>query len=361
MHYTGTPRYLNEVCLLHFLFYLGFIMIAFSSALPVSALPIDTERQLIEARSPRYLFQTKDGKLSSDFVELLKLDGIYDPSDTFSQAVDKTQTRWLQSIAGQRVNALPVAGGRTTERFDLQDPPKWQAISDEVSAVAEKMGLFARRAPLLKHYTYGICLGATLVDMRDRIAELARMWKEENVRFDTLVILTGQRTDLRSDLGGVDGFDRFCDEKSSPIAFRADWKPPASIDEYKNTFKSEYDLACELIFKQLQLPDDMQAALQGKIIVVNAPKGAKLRPTTQDTYDVWLKTYSPQGTALAISSPVVWAGQAIVAEKCTRGTPVAVDTVASAVSQSQLDKYKEAKVILILDTVTKIGYELKAP
>jgi hypothetical protein len=107
----------------------------------------------------------------------------------------------------------------------------------------------------------------------------------------------------------------------------------------------------------VELPEGMAKALEGKIIVVDTPRGAKARPNTRDTYECWIKRHHPKegSTLLAVSYPLLWVYQQMTAETILQGK-YGVDTVAPAVPHD--DNYKYRFVSIVFDTIAKCLYEI---
>lgn len=305
-------------------------------------------RQLFSTRDVASFFVTPDNKPTMRLIALLTLDGLYDEKDTLADIVCKTQKNWIQVQQG--------ANGK--ERPDLKDDARRIELRHKVEELATELGLFETRAPLLKRYDYGICLGAFLDGVRSRVKELVDQW-QSGVRFDSLIFLTGQRY-LRKAQGQEDSIEKLTNPAQSPLPFKANWK---LAEDAK--YETEYDL-CRIVWEQSEIPEEMQKALAGKVVFVNAPRPhGKERPSTKDTYEKWLNEYQPKpGTVLAISHPMLWSYQQLTGENML-GPDFPLDTCAKAATAQVRLAQKERIVSLVEDTIAKCLYEIsqrkKAP
>ena len=300
-----------------------------------------SEQQALEKRSPARIFVNSDRTLTSHVIKLLQLDNLYDPSDDLFRVVEKTQKTWISVFQGRQ----------NKERTDLKDSAEKERIRQQVEDCAEAMGLFAERTPLLTHYTYGVCHGAFLDGVRRNLFQLVHAWKK-GIRFDSLIFLTGAR-DLRKRQGENDSVEKLCDEKGSPLPFKNGWELPENA-----AYDTEYDMV-RLVWSQVEVPDDMARALEGKVVFVNAPKGKESRPSTKDAFVAWLQESHPQpGTILACSYPLLWAYQQLVGETVLYNTGLTLDTMAPALSQKERLKNTERMVSLVFDTTAKCLYEI---
>jgi hypothetical protein len=287
----------------------------------------------IESQVKNSLFLlTEDRKPSPLLQELLSLTGIEGTLD-LDDVVQKTQEQWIAVRQGQN----------QIERRDLVDSEEQKKKRDAILAIAEKMGLFAPSLPALTNYKYGICLGAFLGTVRERLHTLVELWKK-GIRFETLVFLGGER-DLRKAEGEPDSLSSLCNESLSPLPFKKGWTLEKNIP-----YATEYDMM-KIVWAQVEIPEDMKVALENKVVFVNASKGNSLRPSTGDTYQAWLNDHSPiPGTVLAVSSPLFWSYQQLVAENIL-GDLYLVETVAPAAEK------EKQKIVVVLDTLAKCLFE----
>lgn len=328
-----------------------FTLLAFSSLLAVE------EKERFAQRDPIYFFIQWDEEnkgpsipitLTDPMIELLKLDGLYDANDSFSQVVRKTQNQWLAVVQGRKMQGSACAA-TSTEKTDLADSSENLAVRDKVEKVVRSMGLFDQRNPAYVDYDYGAWLGAFLDGVRNNLQSLVKAW-EKGSRFKKLVVFTGERY-LRKEDGQEDDIRKLCDPKQSPLPFKEGWQLPKNA-----RYETEYDMM-RLVFDQVQLPHDMEEALNGNVEFVNAPKGQNLRPGTKDCYVEWLKTNPEPGTLLSASYPLLWVAQEI-AGRSVLGERYPLDTIVPALSQEEYEKRKSALVVLVHDTFAKCLYEI---
>lgn len=293
---------------------------------------------ILEARNPKWLFISEDRSLSESTIKLLRLDDLYKEGDTLDDAVKKTQEQWVAVIAG--------AGNR--ERADLRDLKMQKDQKETVLEVVYELKLVEPRVPSLTHYNYALCLGAFLDTVKDRLAAAIEAW-ESGVKFDSLVFLTGERT-LRKDTGDKDDIQKIIDCQHPHLKFKEGWVMPENAP-----YETEYDMVC-LIVDQVCLPEDMAKELEGKITIVNAPRGDLARPTTATTYKVWLDSNKPEkgSSILAFSTPLVWAYQDLAA-RTVLGDEYPLETVAPSFPNPN---EHPALVSLVKDTVAKCLYEI---
>lgn len=290
----------------------------------------------------REIFILPDGSPNPNLAALLDLEGLYDPADRLAEMVKKTQRCW---IAVQQ-------GRGEKERVDLVDSPERVRIREKVIAIAKEMGLFQGSKPRHERYRYAVCHGSFLSGVRLHLFQLVNEWKQ-GIRFDSLVFLTGERY-LRKGAGEEDDFAKLLDAKASLLPLKSTWIPP-SLDQI--CYQTEYDMV-KLVWEQVQLPLEMAAALEGKVLFVNALKGNAARPSTADTFRFWLQCFHPQPeTILAPSYPLLWRYQQLTGLRIL-GPGFQLDTIAQPVTGEELDKYRHSIVTLIFDTVAKCLYEI---
>ncbi len=283
-------------------------------------------------------FVDEKGNLTENIITLLKLDNIYSEGDNLASVQDKIITHWVASGAVQ---------GK--EHTDVVDSPEREKIRPEIIKIASSLGLFDEQKPSLQHYDYAICLGSFLDSVRNRLTQLVKLW-QLGIRFDSLIFLTGERY-LRKGPGQKDDYADFINPAKSPLPFKSNWSPLPS------PYETEYDM-CMQIFEQVEIPQDMQKALENKVIFVNAPKGEKTRPNTKDTYVTWIETYHPvPGTVLASSDPLFFSYQHLGAVLILDETFV-IDTVAPRAPYLILKIYEPSLATIVLDVIAKCLIEI---
>lgn len=265
------------------------------------------------ATEVKSLFLTEEGKPTKALIELLSIDGLYDPQDTLTTIQKKTQEAWIAARYG--------ADG--IERCDLNDSPEQKKEKLKVIEAAKDLGIFNASSPSKTHYTYAIVLGGFREGILYRLKALINLW-QQGTRFDSLYFLSGERP-LRAD---KDGEAADC--------------------------KTEYDL-CKHLWKTYEVPQEMREALDGKVFFVNAPRDDKVRPGTKEIYETWLKTYQPDpGSILACSHPLYWTYQQLSAQNVL-GNKYPLETIAQSYAYN---KNEQNIVSLVHDTVAKCLYEL---
>lgn len=296
------------------------------------------EIKTIKLPNPREFFITSEGVLTPEIVALLKLDNLYSEGDTLKDAINKTQSSWVQVQSGTN----------NKERIDLRDTPKWMDNRGNVLEILSKMGLLQERTPTLLHYDYAICHGAFLDSVQSRLANLIKQWKN-GIRFDSLIFLTGERY-LRKGPGEKDDFFLLCDATKAPYPFKKRWRPNPD-----SPYETEYDMV-KLVWEQAEIPKDMAEALEGKIIFINALKGEFPRPSTHTTVRKWLNDYNPtSGTILASSSPIVWPYQHF-STSVILGPQFKLETIAQESEYLTSNRYNPGMVSVIFDSLAKCLY-----
>lgn len=325
----------------------------------IEAKQLEVAKIILAERDPQALFVDADFKPTENLQELLKLDGI-DPNSPLGEIKDITQKTWLQVVQGQSVQsqsaqsqsafAQPATKG-TVERTDLRDDAAKLAKKEKIESIAkDRMKLFDKRDPALSHYKYGGWLGALLTGVRGNLHSLVEAWKQ-GVRFDHLVVFTGER-DLRKEDGQEDDIKKLCDPTQSPLPFKKDWKLPDGAK-----YDTEHDMM-RLVFDQVQLPEDMEAALKGKVTFINATKSLGKRPGTKECYVKWLKEHDPEpGAILAPGYPLLWSYQQIAGANVL-GSSYPLDMSAPAFAGAYYEHRKHNVVSVIQDTFAKCIFEL---
>ena len=314
-----------------------------ASSIVFNAIHSVVNRGKVEKRDPKWMFIRPDGTASDFVISLLKMDGLYDAKDHLSELVTKTQKSWIAVRQGQ--------GNK--ERTDIRDTEEQQARQVQVEKLIREVGLLDERPPALAHYDHALCPGAFLGGIRSRLAHLLKVWNINNTRYDDLVFLTGER-DLRKEEGQEDCMSKLLDLSSTTLPCKQSWKMASTTP-----YNTEYDMN-KLLFEQIQLPESMEKALDGKVHFVNARKGTQNRVDTRGTCHTW-KQQKPtpiSGTALVSSSPLLWAYQHLTIQN-SLGSDFIVDTTAPAVSPVELEARRKGLVGLVQDTVAKCLYEIQ--
>lgn len=246
------------------------------------------------------------GLNSAPFAQLTQLLGLsYDGS--LKDLVAQTQSSWLRPAG--------------TERWNIEE--KLQEGKKELYGTFTELGLVHEWQPKKKHYKYAVLFGAALFRVQARLSYLAQLW-DAGVRFDTLILLAGQR-DL------------------------ADFEKQALAQEYNRS-----DITLEPAMMQLVYDTLNHAGLKSvPLLVVDGPRaivnGKPWRATTATTVAAWMEQNPEAGDCLLISSQPFCNYQEVVAKTLLPAT-FNVETVGSACSES-------TPVELYLDTLARTLYQ----
>jgi len=213
-----------------------------------------------------HALQLKDrsGDLKKSAKEFLELFDI--PSDLpINQLVSLLKEQWWQ------VNK---------ERWEMQQQFEVEEKKDQAFPLLKDLGCIETIKAQKMHYNYALVLGAVGKTMQRRLDFLYEEWKR-GVRFDQIVLLTGQR-DLNPEL-----------------------------ESYEKGLKSETDLFVYL-FNHHPLKNT------APVIVIDSPKekllnGNLRRPNTASTIRDWVATQPKPGSCLTVSTqPFIGYQEAIV-------------------------------------------------
>lgn len=183
-------------------------------------------------------------------------------------------------VAAVQKKFLRQAG---TERWENQT----NTLPDtEQLQLFKELNLIQEIIPTQKQYDYALLLGGVLEDVHIRVEHLINLWKNEGIRFKSLIILTGERP-----------LDEQIESKQSLISYNV-----------KNIClpTTEYELM-KFVLAQTDLPIEWKKSSFSSVLV-NAPMqkmadGSLRRPNTEDTIIEWLTKHNPyRGTILAVSN-----------------------------------------------------------
>ena len=246
------------------------------------------------------------GLSSAPFAQLTQLLGLsYDGS--LKDLVAQTQASWLRKPG--------------VERWESEE--KLQNSKKEAYGIFSELGLVHELKPKKKHYKYAVLFGAALFRVKARLSYLAQLW-DAGVRFDTLILLAGQR-DLRDD------------EKK------------VLLKEYNRS-----DITLEPAMMQAVYDGLNHAGLKSvPLVLVDGPRaivnGKPWRATTATTVTAWMEQNPEVGDCLLISSQPFCNYQEVVAKTVLPAT-FNVETVGSACSESTpVEEY--------LDTIARTLYQ----
>lgn len=216
-----------------------------------------------------------DGKPTKNLRALLKIMEVQHDG-TLANIVEITQKDWLRQ-AGK-------------ERWEINDC--FANKREQVRSLLRCLGVVDEVKPSQKKYTYALILGALLQRTRSRIAHLVSLFNQ-GIRFDEIVVLTGQRSLNKK----LESKELLLDAHNDILPFGKDWKFNGIMP------KTETEMT-KMVLNQADLPEGMKKL---KITFVDSPmrKGANgtlRRPTTPDTVEDWLKMNPAPGSCLAISN-----------------------------------------------------------
>lgn len=282
------------------------------------------------------LLINEQGFATDSLKNLLILTGI--DADDLPTIVEKTQESWI----------VVRQGKDQIERRDVSDTDNQKANRAAILEIAKDLGVFDASTPSLQSYKYGICLGAFMPSVRDRLFGLVQTWNS-GTHFEWLIFLGGERP-LRLGSGQPDDFAALCDTSLSPLPFKASWTPE-NVSEI--SYLTEYDMM-QWVWSQVEIPEDMATALQDRVIFVNASKGAAQRPSHADAYRTWMEVFQPEpGSVLASGSPLFWPYQQLAGQNVLGNQFLLETTAPSANIDNQ-------KVSVVLDTLAKCLFEIQA-
>ena len=177
------------------------------------------------------------------------------------------------------------------ERWQMTEVILPEIKQTQVMEALDELGLISPWKPKKEHYDYAVLPGSTVPSMKARLDWLVQQWRE-GIRFNQLVVLTGQRP-------LTPGIDRFADvmagllpnNSSLPTSFNGANAPMHETE------------AARLLLYYYPYPEGME---QVPVKFVDCPRiwqgGHWGRCHTGTTVKDWLE-YSPKpGTTLVISS-----------------------------------------------------------
>lgn len=216
---------------------------------------------------------TIDNTPNPALLELLQICRI-EHDGSLEDIVKKTREAWKQQ-GKERWEMEPIPGLQKKEIFDCLDRLH---LLDEIPSPIQK-------------FDYAFVQGALLGRVRMRIAYLIKQW-ERGVRFDKIVLLGGERPiheQFESEAELLDRENRF-------LPFSEDW-------EFSGEFPKTEAEMMHFVYEQADLPKEMRKI---PVEYVNAPMvqrdGQIFRPSSQETFQEWLKTNPSPGSSIFISN-----------------------------------------------------------
>lgn len=227
-----------------------------------------------------YAIVNSEGKPNSAILKMM--DVLELPHDgTLKSIVNITQEKFFQK----------KSGGQRKERWEIEEV--LPHLKEETMPVLDKLGMLKEFFPSERKYDSALMLGELLPSVRKRLNYLGDLW-ENGIRFDKIVFLGGERPLEVTKENPTVLFDR----NNKDLLVRNDWQIPEKIPA------TELEMM-HLVWDQAKLPDKMRKI---KTEWINAqlkenPTGEKLlRPTTEDTIEIWLKTNPTERNVIAISN-----------------------------------------------------------
>lgn len=246
------------------------------------------------------LFGTQPSLITPDLKELLKVMEV-EQDGTAQSIVKATQKAWLRPVG--------------KERWHIQDnltPIQKKAVMD----YGAKAGFFNEIKPLYFDYDYAVILGATTSRIKKRLDLLVKM-SEQGVRFKKVILLSGERP---LDPSG-ESIHEGCKTEGDTLEYL--WRANP--------------LSKKVAWKHFKHP------------MISTPSGIR-RPTTIDTYRLWLASNPPPGRILAVSNQPYCLLQQLVAQNIMpKG--FTYETVGEAPELSSINAQT------LLDTVARCLYE----
>lgn len=269
------------------------------------------------------LLVTSDGKptqLTSELLAALKLEH----DGTLQNIVEVTQKHLLRPAGKER----------------WQSPESvYQEQASTIIPILKQLGLMQDVRAEEKDYRYGILLGATVTNVRKRLAFLIEEWNR-GVHVDELVILAGQRSlDLEFESLVV-----LYDRKNSILPIKQSWSEP------QDKPKTETEMI-HMVLEQALLPEGL-AKIPRTFIDASMQKnvdGSMRRPTTGDTVNAWLAQNPAPGNCLVVScQPYVTYQDSVM-----RTLMPALFTIETVGAQA----IEPESLATLLDTVARILYQ----
>ena len=279
-----------------------------------------------------------DSSPTLPLVELLsKADIVHD--GTLGSIVKETQRAWVQKSRPQQTTAAPK------ERWEIEKEivDEYEAQRAELLPLLQKLGFVDEIKPTKNAYTYGVIMGATLTDMRVRIAYAIHAW-QQGIRYEKIIFLLGERPADSIE----DSIELLLDKNNGILPIKNNWRAPHPLPATEGTI-------AEALYAQADLPRGMDTLPVEFIrvpMIENADKTVR-RPTTGDTIIKWLATNPAPGSVLAFSNQPYCAYQESVVNTFLP-TTFEVETV------GQADAYKTnapTNIILFLDNLGRTLYQ----
>lgn len=233
---------------------------------------------------------------------------------------------------------LLFARKKGVERWQVQDNLS-PIDKNRVLAQFETLGFFDAITPKKSSYDYFVVLGASIKNVRTRLAYLKKLWVD-GIRAKRIVFLTGARR-----LEPFEGPEQLNDRTQTTLPIKASWQPPAKHPEFETDLMRELWLQAELPTELAALPLDVINTPEQKW-----PDGSTHRPNTGDTAVAWLATKPTPGSCLCISVQPYVGYQGAVMRRLMPA-PFTIETVGAAVQIAE--RQDPRSVSVLVDTLLR--------
>jgi hypothetical protein len=285
------------------------------------------EKRVLDLGFSRMLFNEKY-EPRDNLLQLLRIVGM--PEDT--ETLEKINT-WAQA------NLL-----RDKERWNEQTQ-RFEVFKEKLMPLLKALGFIEEVSPSFQKYDAAAIHGGLFPRVRLRLYDLIEQWKK-GIRFKELYFLGGERP-LEPE---YESETILFEDKDSLLKIRKDWKKPEKLPQTESEMM-------QMVWEQSEIPQDMRKEIT--VHFVNAPMKEdpkthkKLRPTTDDTIQEWLKSHPVIGRYLTISNaPYIDRQDAIfrfTVLKASQGYKI--DTMGSKAREGE-------KIAIILDEVARTIFEI---
>ena len=288
---------------------------------------IRLERTLLKLGSSRLLFD-ENFQPRIKLLTLLELVNM-DPLNSFEKSVVQIN-RWAQ-------------------RYLLRQGERWEAQSEvyedlkpRITPLLSDLGFIEESSAHFEHYSGAIVHGALLSTVRIRLHHLVEQW-DQGTRFPHLYFLTGERPlDPQEENDYL-----FIQDENSPLTIRKDWIQPSELP------KTECEMM-QMVWDQSEIPESMRQETQ--VHFINAPmkkapnSDRMMRPNTDDTVNLWIKSEPLSGRYLAISNAPYTNRQDLVIRGLSPENYV-FDTIGPGANPQE-------KVAIILDELARFIFQM---
>lgn len=274
------------------------------------------------SEKPAPLFD-KNHRPNSTLLQLLELVGMENPNEKSIGEIND----WAQK------NLL-----RQNERWDEQSD-RFEKLKPIIKPLLKELGFVEAVLPNDQEYQGAIVHGSLLAGVRLRLHYLVEQWNQ-GIRFSTLYFLSGERP-LEAER---ENEQTLTNDHGSPLKIKDGW----ILTKIPNT---ECEMI-QLVWEQSEIPQKMHEI---PVHFINAPMkidqttGKWMRPNTNDTVKVWLKTLPTEGSYLAVTNAPYIIRQDLVIQ-ATAPSTYSFDTIGSSADENE-------KMLVFLDEVARCIYQ----